>query len=64
MIGTTGISMKLNRYPDRTGVAMIAFGLLLGASYFYFRYFWLIVLGIAWIMIPLFLTADSDEEEE
>ncbi|GGH75058.1 general stress protein CsbA [Filimonas zeae] len=55
--------MKLNRYPDRTGVAMIAFGVLLGASYFYFRQFWLIVLGIAWIMIPLFLTADSEEEE-
>jgi hypothetical protein len=55
--------MKLNRYPDKAGVAMIAFGLLLGALYFYFRHFWLILLGAAWISIPLFLTADSDEEE-
>jgi len=55
--------MKLNRYPDKAGVAMMVFGLLLGASWFYFRHFWLIVLGVAWISIPLFLTADSDEDE-
>ncbi|BAV08710.1 hypothetical protein FLA_4757 [Filimonas lacunae] len=40
---------------------MILFGLALCASFFFFRQIWLIVLGIAWIAIPILLTVDDEE---
>lgn len=42
---------------------MVIFGLVLGISYFYFRQVWLIILGAAWICIPLFLSVDDEEDD-
>jgi len=56
--------MEKNNYPDKAGMAMILFGLLLCSLSFYFRHLWLCLLGIGWISIPLLLTQNDEEDED
>lgn len=54
--------MKKRKVHDRAGLAMIVFGVGLCILSICFRQFWLIVPGIVWIAIPLFLTEEDDED--
>lgn len=48
---------------DKAAIAMISFGIILCGLAIIFQRYWILLLGITWIALPLFFTAETDHDD-
>ncbi|RXK82950.1 hypothetical protein [Filimonas effusa] len=48
---------------DKAAIAMVCFGIILCAFSLFFQRYWILLLGITWIALPLFFTEETHHDD-